>query len=91
MKHTLRFSPSGPIRCLYTEKIDLASLGRLSVVRASEIIFNRENQQWDTLDARTGQRLFSHPSRDECVRWEHEHLQAGTSAFDQQIIHPSNP
>ncbi|MGJ8724590.1 MAG: hypothetical protein ACSHYB_08540 [Roseibacillus sp.] len=84
MKHTLRFSPNGPIRCLYTEKIDLASLGRLSVVRASEITFNRATQRWDTLDARTGQRLFSHESRDECVRWEHENLQPGHPTFDQQ-------
>ncbi|MDQ8192617.1 hypothetical protein [Roseibacillus persicicus] len=84
MRHTLRFTPSGPIRCLYTEKIDLALLGRLSVVRASEITFDRENQRWDALDARTGKRLFSHESRDECVRWEHQNLQPGLPAFDQQ-------
>lgn len=84
MQHTLRFATSGPISCLYTEKIDLASLGRLSVVRASEINFNRETQQWDTLDARTGQLLFSHESRHECVKWEHENLQPGHPAFDQQ-------
>ena len=75
MNSTLRFHPGGSIDCLYTEAIDLRALGRLHVVRATDIRFNATNQQWDVHDAETGQVLFSHPSRTECLRWEHHNLQ----------------
>ena len=70
MNSTLRFHPGGSIDCLYTEAIDLRVLGRLHVVRATDIRFNDQNQQWDVHDAGTGQVLFSHPSRTECLSWE---------------------
>ena len=75
MTSTLRFHPGGSIDCLYTEAIDLRVLGRLQVVRATDIRFNAINQQWDVHDAGTGQVLFSHPSRTECLRWEQKNLQ----------------
>ncbi|PAW71356.1 MAG: hypothetical protein B9S30_00850 [Verrucomicrobiia bacterium Tous-C5FEB] len=75
MNSTLRFDPGGHIGCLYTEAIDLRALGRLHVVRATDIRFNPHNQQWDVHAADNGQVLFSHPSRSECLRWEHDNLQ----------------
>jgi len=75
MKSTLRFDPGGHIGCLYTEAIDLRALGRLHVVRATDIRFNDSTQQWDVHDAATGQLLFSHESRTECLRWEKTNLQ----------------
>ena len=72
---TLRFSPGGRIDCLFTEVIDLRVLGRLQVVRATDIRFNESTQQWNVHDADNGQVLFSHPSRNECLRWEHQNLQ----------------
>ena len=74
MNSTLRFDPGGHIGCLYTEAIDLRALGRLLVVRATDIRFNDSTQQWDVHDAATGQLLFSHQSRNECLNWEHNNL-----------------
>ena len=76
MSQTLRFNPGGSIDCLYTEAIDLRALGRLQVVRATDIRFNHHHQQWDVHDAGTGQVLFSHPSRTKCLRWEQLNMQA---------------
>ena len=75
MNSTLRFDPGGHIGCLYTEAIDLRALGRLHVVRATDIRFNTTTQQWDVHEHATGQVLFSHSSRNECLRWEHTNLQ----------------
>lgn len=75
MSQTLRFHPGGSIDCLYTEAIDLRALGRLQVVRATDIRFNPQSQQWDVHDAGTGEVLFSHSSRTECLRWEHLNMQ----------------
>jgi hypothetical protein len=72
---TLRFTPGGRIDCLFTEVIDLRALGRLQVVRATDIRFNAHTQQWDVHTADTGQVLFSHPSRTECLHWEQTNLQ----------------
>ncbi|MGB6221549.1 hypothetical protein [Haloferula sp.] len=75
MSQTLRFNPGGHIDCLYTEAIDLRELGRLHVVRATDIRFDESTQQWDVHDADTGQVLFSHASRNECLNWEQTNLQ----------------
>lgn len=75
MSHVLRFDTTGLIGCLYTEAIDLRSLGKLQITRATNIAFNVRTQEWETKDLSTGEALFSHPSREACIRWEHEHLQ----------------
>ena len=77
MNTTLRFNPGGHIDCLYTEAINLRELGRLRVVRATDIRFNDSTQVWDVHDADTGGVLFSHASRTECLRWEQTNLQPG--------------
>jgi hypothetical protein len=74
---TLRFDPGGHIGCLYTEAIDLRALGRLQVVRATDIRFNPTIQQWDVHAADTGRLLHSDPSREACLAWEHSNLQPG--------------
>ena len=76
MSATLRFAPDGTISCLHTEAIDLRTLGRLRVVRATEISFDEEEQQWEVRSSATGGFLFSNPSREACLRWERENLQA---------------
>ncbi|MCW1925726.1 hypothetical protein OKA05_24425 [Luteolibacter arcticus] len=47
MSTTIRFDPQGGIDCLYTEVVDLRALGRLRVVRATEITFDPEEQRWE--------------------------------------------
>lgn len=79
MKSTLRFNPGGAVECLYTEAIDLRALGRLQIIRATDIRFNETTQQWDVREAGTGTALFSHASRAECLRWEQDNLQPRSS------------
>ena len=43
---TLVFTPAGTAHGLYTEVIDLTSLGRLTVKRASRIEFSDGRQCW---------------------------------------------
>jgi hypothetical protein len=74
MKTTLRFNPGGHIDCLYTEAIDLRALGRLHVVRATDIRFCEKTQLWKVRCASSGQLLHSDPSRAACLVWEHENL-----------------
>ena len=76
MSATLRVAPDGSIHCLHTEAIDLRALGRLRVVRATEITFDEEEQQWEVRSSATGGFLFSDPSREACLRWERENLGA---------------
>ena len=74
---TLRIQPGGRIDCLYTDAIDLRSLGRLHVRRASVILFCDRSQEWKVRCATTGKLLFSHPSREECLEWEKRNLDPG--------------
>lgn len=70
---TLNITADGWVRCLWTEAIELAALGRLQVARAAAIEFDNEKQVWGVFNG-YGQCLFSHPSRDECLRWEQQHF-----------------
>ena len=74
MTSVLRFDSKGEIGCLYTEAIDLRSLGKLEVTRATDIVFNDATQEWETKSAATGEVLFADPSRAACLAWEQESL-----------------
>lgn len=69
----LKFDPTGNGHCLFTEAIDLSSLGALEIARASSIEFNNQSQQWE-VKSPEGERLFSHPSRQACLDWEHQYF-----------------
>ena len=76
MKNTLRFNPEGGlVECLYTEAIDLRTLGRLEITRASDICFSDTSQLWEVHDAETGAVLYCNPFRGQCLQWEHDNLQ----------------
>lgn len=75
---TLRFDPDGSVACLYTEAVDLQVLGRLHVVRATDIRFNDASQRWEVRCSATTKILHTDPSRAACVAWEHDNLQPGT-------------
>jgi hypothetical protein len=78
MSTTIRFNQKGGVDCLYTEAIDLRALGRLHVVRATEIAFDSVEQCWEVRDAASGNLLHADPSRAACLAWEHANLQPGT-------------
>jgi len=70
----LRFHPDGTIGGLYTEAIELRSLGKLEVTRATDIRFNDEAQEWEVHAIGDDQLLHSDPSREACLLWERENL-----------------
>jgi len=73
LPEVIHFNPDGTGAGLYTELIDLREIGSLEVVRASEIEFNETTQQWEVFGY-TGNRVFTDPSRETCLRWERQHF-----------------
>ena len=72
----LTFTPDGAGHGLYTEALDLAAIGTLSVRRATRIEFDEKAQYWRVYPARGRRALFNSPSREECLTWERRHLQS---------------
>ncbi len=71
--HVLTFTASGEGHCLYTEAIELGSIGRLVINRVTTIEFHETTQQWEVRDA-SGALLHNHPSREQCLAWEHQNF-----------------
>ncbi len=71
MNTVLRFRSDGTVAGLYTEMIDLADLGRLTIQRASSIEFDNPGQLWRVFD-REGRCIHASASRTECLAWEAE-------------------
>jgi len=69
----LTFNTNGAGSCLYTELIDLQSIGSLEVTRATTIEFNKGTQQWEITDT-NGIILFTHSLRSLCLAWEQQHF-----------------
>ncbi len=69
----ITFLPDGTGFCLYTELIDLQSIGRLEVTRATTIEFNNQTQHWEVKNMQ-GNTLFFSRSRATCLEWEHNTL-----------------
>ena len=65
---------NGEAGCLYSELIDLASIGSLAISRASVIEFNQQKQQWEVRKPAGTNVLFSHASRAVCQAWEIGHF-----------------
>jgi hypothetical protein len=72
-------TPAGFCECLYTEAIDLARLGDLSVRRATDIEFDGASQLWKVRDT-GGRELYSHASREACLARERDHLEQRETA-----------
>lgn len=66
----LTFNQAGGGSCLYTELIDLHTLGALEISRASNIEFNNETQMWEVKDLK-GAVQFSSKLRALCLKWEY--------------------
>jgi hypothetical protein len=68
----LSISPEGQAQCLYTEELDLTSLGPLQVSRASTVEFDEGSQEWVVRREHGGEVLFRHRLRSICLTWEHD-------------------
>ena len=66
----LTFKPNGVVVGIYTEVIPLGTIGTLKINRLTDIEFNDATQEWEARD-RIGTVLFSNPSRQSCLDWEH--------------------
>jgi len=75
----LVFDPFGGIACLWNELVPLRELGAVQVARASSVEFNPASSEWEV--RWTGQEtvVFSNQSRDACIAWEVEQLNAELS------------
>ncbi len=73
MNLVLSFAPDGTGRCLYSELIDLNTIGELQVRRASQIEFNNRKQRWEVQNL-NGRVLFFSRRRAVCLAWEQQHL-----------------
>jgi hypothetical protein len=70
----LRFDLTGKVACLYTEAIDLRSLGSLEITRLTDVRFDDTSQQWEVAMAATGEIVHRDPSREACLAWERENF-----------------
>jgi hypothetical protein len=64
---------NGTATCLHTELIDLHSIGRLQITRATTIEFNNQSQCWEVKNLK-GTVLYFNRSRSACLSWEHQEL-----------------
>jgi hypothetical protein len=68
--------PTGEIRCLYEEVIDLAALGRPAITRASHVEPDADGQWWADLSPVEGPQLGPFLRRTEALGAEHNWLEA---------------
>ena len=71
-------NPQGGVRCLYTEGIDLASLGTMSICRASHVEPDDQGQWWADMSPVGGPKLGPFLCRSAALtgeqQWLEEHL-----------------
>ena len=61
----------------FAEELDLAAIGPLTITRASTIEFNAASQLWEVrLASSPATVVFSDPSREKCLVWERDKLNA---------------
>ena len=63
----LRLDPGGRVTCVYSEVIDLALLGSLSIQRASHVEPDDDGQWWADLSPVNGPRLGPHAKRSQAL------------------------
>jgi hypothetical protein len=74
MNIQISFKPDGTALCLWSEAVPLHELGRLEILRVTNIEFNNATQQWEPKDRKV-KVLFSAGSRSLCLEWEQQNLQ----------------
>lgn len=86
MKVVLDIDPNGDIHCLYTDKIDLFSIGRvINVHKASNIEFNQDSQIWEVLSL-DGKVLHKNTSREAAIEFEIEAFSPGGEYYASERL-----
>jgi hypothetical protein len=84
----LRIDPSGQVRCVYGEVLDLAALGALTMQRASHVEPDDQGHWWADLSPVSGPRLGPFPLRSQAlaaeVAWLEQFLFADGTAADAE-------
>lgn len=74
--------PDGTVKGLHTDLIDLSTMGRLQVERASQVEFDPTIQEWVVVNAGDGVQLFQHRRRKAALDFEREHYD---SKLEQEL------
>lgn len=75
----------GNLHGIYTEEIDLFSIGRVTdVKKASNVEFNERKQVWEVLSL-CGEVLYTNPSREVAIEWEITEFSPGGRHYDSSI------
>jgi hypothetical protein len=65
-----RIEPDGTVLAVYTDTIDLRTIGRIHAARASVVEWDESTQAWTARILATGERLGPFATRDEAVAAE---------------------
>ena len=87
MKAALLIEPTGAVICLHSDLIPLQTLGRLTTRRATTVEFNEAIQEWQVKEPGCGAVYYSHPSRENCLKWEHRTFSRTTNLRELQSRH----
>src|SRR5262245_58978349 len=79
----------GHVRCLYGEAVDLASLGVLSIRRASQVEPDSEGAWWSDLSPLNGPRLGPFAQRSLALAAEEKWLERNWLDSPQPLLSPS--
>lgn len=83
MNITFDIDTEGNMHGLYTDKIDLFDIGRVTSVRkASNVEFNESEQTWEVLSLE-GEVLHKNPNRDAAIEFEIVAFSPGGIHYEQ--------
>ena len=89
----LRIDPSGQVRCVYSEVLDLAALGALTIQRASHVEPDEQGHWWADLAPVSGPLLGPFAQRSLALAaegaWLEQFLFAEGTAADAESGRPS--
>jgi hypothetical protein len=72
----LVITPSGAVRCVYSEEIDLTALGSPTITRASHVEPDQQGQWWAELSPVAGPRLGPYQLRSQALDAERQWLES---------------
>ncbi|MCY2990795.1 MAG: hypothetical protein NTY19_23390 [Planctomycetota bacterium] len=72
----LVITPTGAVRCIYGEEIDLAVLGSPTITRASQVEPDDHGQWWAEMSPVAGPRIGPYPHRSQALDAERQWLES---------------